>query len=972
MATRKAPSRRAAEEARSKRQIYAIILFAVGLFLAALSFIEGASLWKGLRGAMFGLLGPGAFFIAPLFIYVAIMTTLDKPVGTIGGKVWQTAVLILMISAAVQVFSYGALKEEGLWDCIVELYEAGNELNGGGVLSSVIALPLIACGDLPARIVTVLLLFVFIMIFSGATLIGLYHSAMRPVRHISNTYAERVQSRREEEIPDWTPPTRSYALQDDPSPRSAPETMPPEPGSGRFNVDVPLDQEAPPPRKKRQKRAEPEADTVDVAKIFERPKASPAPPAEEPDPFDSVPQGSFARKSIESSVDSAREALFSAAHPAGKFEFDFSPNAGILRDMYNGPVTSDGLPLETPPDTEETNPFDEIPLEEDVPEPPLPEMAAPLHFRNSPPPPRPQTTDEVIDEILRRALTPDDGPAPEPVSEAPDPVFDDDVGQKLQDSLDDAVREAEESEPPPAPHAAPAAGAPSPAVPAVPAAGLVRHPSPFEAAYAYPPISLLSEPKWRAGEDSTEELKANAQRLVDTLQSFGVQTRVIDIAKGPAVTRYELQPSAGVKISKITSLADDIALNLAAAGVRIEAPIPNKPAVGIEVPNKNVDMVQIREIIDSDEFRSAKSPLTIALGRDISGRVTIADAAKMPHMLIAGSTGSGKSVCINSIIISLLYKSPPDQVKLLMVDPKVVELGIYNGIPHLLVPVVTDPKKAAGALAWSVSEMLKRYQQFAENQVRDIAGYNRLCQSRPELAPMPQVVIIIDELADLMMAAPGDVEDSICRLAQMARAAGMHLIIATQRPSVDVITGVIKANIPSRIAFAVSSSVDSRTILDSGGAEKLLGRGDMLFYPVGAPKPQRVQGCFVSDQEVEAVVEFIKRGGESEYDDKVMEEIERQAAAEKGKKRGSDTDDEGGGFEEEDDMLPAAIECVVEMGMASTSLLQRKLKLGYARAARIVDQLEEKGIVGPFEGSKPRQVLMTREQLYEMKMNQEP
>ncbi|MEG1621713.1 MAG: DNA translocase FtsK, partial [Oscillospiraceae bacterium] len=418
-----------------------------------------------------------------------------------------------------------------------------------------------------------------------------------------------------------------------------------------------------------------------------------------------------------------------------------------------------------------------------------------------------------------------------------------------------------------------------------------------EKIYSFPPISLLTESEVKDDDNITEELKANAQRLVNTLQSFGVQTRITEICRGPAVTRYELQPSAGVKISKITGLADDIALNLATAGVRIEAPIPNKAAVGIEVPNKTISMVGIREIVDSNEFVEAKSRLTVAMGKDVAGNITLADLAKMPHLLIAGSTGSGKSVCINSIIISILFKSSPDEVKLLMVDPKVVELGIYNGIPHLLVPVVTDPRKAAGALNWAVNEMLNRYKAFADSGVRDLKGYNKLCQTseNENLKPMPQIVIIIDELADLMMAAPNEVEDAICRLAQMARAAGMHLVIATQRPSVDVITGVIKANIPSRIAFAVSSQVDSRTILDGAGAEKLLGRGDMLFYPVGMPKPIRVQGCFVSDTEVEQVVEFIKKGEKpTEYDQQIIDEIDRQAVAEKGSKSsGKDKDDDG-------------------------------------------------------------------------------
>ncbi len=480
--------------------------------------------------------------------------------------------------------------------------------------------------------------------------------------------------------------------------------------------------------------------------------------------------------------------------------------------------------------------------------------------------------------------------------------------------------------------------------------------------YSYPPLSLLNKSKATDTAALSAELDHTAEHLVETLKSFGVETRIVDISRGPTVTRYELQPCAGVKISKITNLADDIALNLATAGVRIEAPIPNKAAVGIEVPNKASAVVGVSGILESPAFINAKSKLTVALGRDIGGNVVVTDIAKMPHGLIAGATGSGKSVCINSIIISLLYKATPDEVKLLMIDPKVVELGIYNGIPHLLVPVVTDPRKAAGALGWSVTEMERRYKMFADRGVRDLAGYNKFVENLgdPEVQKMPHIVIIIDELADLMMTAPNEVEDSINRIAAKARAAGMHLIIATQRPSVDVVTGVIKANIPTRIAFAVSSQIDSRTILDSAGAEKLLGRGDMLFSPVGSTKPNRIQGCFVSDEEVEAVVDYIKSDHTVDYDDDVMVEIERQAAIEKKQKTGLPEDGPEG-----DPMLDEAIKVVVENGMASTSLLQRKLKLGYARAARIVDEMEQRGVVGPYEGSKPRKVLISKEQLLE-------
>ena len=481
--------------------------------------------------------------------------------------------------------------------------------------------------------------------------------------------------------------------------------------------------------------------------------------------------------------------------------------------------------------------------------------------------------------------------------------------------------------------------------------------------YRYPPTELLKASNSVSVKALNSELEATANRLVEALRSFNVETRVVDISRGPTVTRYELQPCAGVKISKITNLADDIALNLASAGVRIEAPIPNKAAVGIEVPNKVSAVVGVREIIESTAFSASKSKLTVAMGRDIGGNIVVTDIAKMPHGLIAGATGSGKSVCINSIIISILYKASPDDVKLLMIDPKVVELGVYNGIPHLLVPVVTDPRKAAGALGWAVSEMEKRYQMFADRGVRDIEGYNRLVDTlidEPEVKKMPHIVIVIDELADLMMTAPHEVEDSINRIAAKARAAGMHLLIATQRPSVDVVTGVIKANIPTRIAFAVSSYIDSKTILDTAGAEKLLGRGDMLFSPVGSSKPKRIQGCFVSDAEVEKVVEFVKKSGSTDYSDDIMVEIERQAAVEKHKSTGLPED-----APDADPMLEEAIKVVVENGQASTSLLQRKLKLGYARAARIVDEMEERGVVGPYAGSKPRKVLITKEQLME-------
>lgn len=503
--------------------------------------------------------------------------------------------------------------------------------------------------------------------------------------------------------------------------------------------------------------------------------------------------------------------------------------------------------------------------------------------------------------------------------------------------------------------------------------------------YHFPPVQLLSLSKNNNDRNASEEMHNNAKKLIDTLDSFNVKASIVNICRGPSVTRYELSPAPGVKISKITNLSDDIALNLAANGVRIEAPIPGKAAVGIEVPNKVVSMVTMRELIDSDEFRRGKSKLTCVLGKDISGEIVVTDLSKLTHLLIAGTTGSGKSVCVNSILMSILYKATPDEVKLLLVDPKMVEFTKYRSIPHLLIPVVTDAKKAAGALGWAVSEMEQRYKILSEYYCKNIDAYNELIEEnlkymaenppvenedgelvQPVLErnglpvpkeKMPRIVIAIDELADLMMAAPSEVEEYIARLAQKARAAGMHLLVATQRPTVNVITGLIKANIPSRIALKVSSNIDSRTILDFSGAEKLIGRGDMLFLPVGAPKPMRVQGCYASDEEIEGVTNYIKKSSSAQYNAEIEEKIKRIAAEEitQGKKG----DDRGGEDIEIDSKMEDAIKCVIEAGQASTSLLQRRLKVGYARAGRMIDDMEQMGVVGPHQGSKPRDVLMT-------------
>ncbi len=493
---------------------------------------------------------------------------------------------------------------------------------------------------------------------------------------------------------------------------------------------------------------------------------------------------------------------------------------------------------------------------------------------------------------------------------------------------------------------------------------IARKADPIPAEYVFPSISLLS--MQRGGSiDATAEMRENSKRLADTLESFGIEPHIVNVIRGPSVTRYELELDRGVKLSRITNLADDIALSLGATGVRISA-IPDRiSVVGIEVPNKSVNTVYAREVIGSPAFKDSGSPISFAVGKDISGNCIVGDIAKLPHMLIAGTTGSGKSVCMNTLIVSLLYKAKPDEVRLIMVDPKMVELGVYNGIPHLLIPVVTDPKKAAGALQWTVTEMMRRYRLMSEIGTRDLASYNKAIADDPNEQKLPQVVVVIDELADLMLVAAKEVEESICRIAQMGRASGIHLVIATQRPSADVITGLMKANIPSRIAFAVSSAMESRIILDNPGAEKLVGKGDMLFAPLGQGKPKRVQGCFINDDEVQAVVNAIKAQTTSDYSEDIMEQIERRA--EQSGKHSSAADSTAGASDNQgDELLPAAVEVILETGQASVSMLQRRLKLGYARAARIVDEMEERGIVGPFEGAKPRQLLITKEQWQQM------
>lgn len=895
-----------AAQRQARSQMHAIVLFALGILIMALTFIKGASAWNWIHNALFALFGIGVIFVGVTLIYIAILQTTEKP--------WKARALLCSLTVvsfcgALQIFEEQTPNfDDHVLELVTESILQGINGHGGGLLGTLLGFPLLRfCGKVGGGILIVVLIAVLLMLLSGATLIGMARAAHKPIRAVGDAYADQmarqVERRRQVEDKRKSEPKKA-------APAKAPSKQEPA-AKGKVKmqlIDIPLDGE------ERKAQAEPQAQEE-------------APP-QEPKPEPRLPE--VKKTDIDISLDD---------------DFRSSETGGF----------SLGMEVKEPPHVEQTDP--------------------------------------TLDELVSKAATSevhiiDDIPAAkaaEPVQAEEKLAFhlnlppDIDLVEGFDGPPEDDPFFAKHREPPAQDHS----GAQEPVIPSVmtekpapvrqeaAAAAPVPPDPPKKLVYHKPPFTLLRTGKG-PGAANTDEMKANAQLLVDTLASFGVQTRIVDISRGPAVTRYELQPSAGVKISKITGLADDIALNLAAAGVRIEAPIPNKAAVGIEVPNKSVSMVTLREIVDSEPFLSAKSKLAVALGRDIAGNVTLADIAKMPHLLIAGSTGSGKSVCINSIIMSLLFRAQPEEVRFLMIDPKVVELGVYNGIPHLLVPVVTDPKKAAGALSWAVTEMLKRYKLFADNSVRDLNGFNNLADRTEGLERMPQVVIIIDELADLMMAAPNEIEDYICRLAQMARAAGMHLIIATQRPSVDVITGVIKANIPSRIAFAVSSQIDSRTILDMGGAEKLLGRGDMLFNPVGSAKPIRVQGCFVTDEEIEAVISFIKNDATADYDQQIVQEIDSHVVAGKGGKgSGSAASADNGDGGAEDEMLMAAIECVVEAGMASTSLLQRRLKLGYARAARIVDEMEARGIVGPFEGSKPRQVLLTPERLAELKLAQQ-
>lgn len=805
-------------------QFWSVILFAAGILIFLLTVIEGNSGWYFIHNLFRGLFGVSVFLVPIILVYTAILISMERSQQTVAGRAMWGIGLTLLCSSVVQIMFAGEAQGGSFIEKCRYLYESGSNLEGGGLLSALIAWPLLKFfGNVGAKIIVCVLLFIFIMLLSNLTLFQFFGFFYKPfVKMYRSLQSIREENRILDAYEEWEYDEEQEAISLANSPNNESDTVPDD-----FDFDVPVN----------------ESDNIDL-------------PDFEPPVLDGH-NGSVIDIPIDGVLQSESDKPVSENN-----------NAETIRDASDNSAEKTQKPL------------------------------------------------NELDALVEKAV----------------------IGgekEKLPETFAEKAAKAEES-------------------------AQKTEIKPIEAKqYILPPVNLLSKSVSKANDPAAAaELKDKADTLINTLESFGVKARIVAIQRGPRVTRYEIQPAAGVKVSKITNLSDDIALNLAAAGVRIEAPIPGKAAIGIEIPNTNQDVVSLREVIESREFRDAKSKLAFAVGKDIAGNIIIGDIAKMPHTIIAGTTGSGKSVCTNSIIMSILYRANPEEVKLILIDPKMVEFTTYNGIPHLLIPVVTDPRQAAGALNWGVQEMLRRYKLFADNNVRDLGGYNEMAVKKG-YDKLPQIVIAIDEFSDLMMAASKEVEDSVCRLAQMARAAGMHLIIATQRPTTDVITGLIKANIPSRIALSVQSQVDSRTILDTQGAEKLLGYGDMLYYPNGMQKPLRVQGCFCSTKEVETIVDFIKKESVSEYNEEIIEAVEQSMPAEKGERSGDVSEPTGSG---DDILIEKAIDVVVEMGQASTSSLQRKLKLGYARAARIIDELESMGVVGPYEGAKPRKVIMSKQQ----------
>lgn len=919
------------KQQRAKRRRSSIILFAIGVLLVLftiIGLISGMSRSEGdslnmldmIYSFLCGVFGFTVFFTGPILIYVAVLIATDKSRTSILTKILQLSGGIVILSTAIQIFFVGSVGE-GTTDfigAVASLYSDGTRLTGGGIIGGLPAWILLMFGNVGAIVIIILIAFVFVMLISRKSLMDFLGAVGKPVKKAAVTAKEKHAQHKEE----------MEALR-------------------REQEQLRLQAES----ENKERLAQLEMNTVGSEKttLKDRQKENIEEQKKDsdnfinelknyngivsPKPDEAVQQSGEKLPDIapESDIHTSCEKLPDLPAMTDKSADSTVENADYEKQISNVNAESKDIVCDTAGTVDEYPPLPDYPPEEVNPV----EAALNSFIEEA------NGEQETIRQREEQFVNDVSAPVSEPV----DTVVGKTIGDNAADEHSDEDEISEKLY----------------TVTIDPD----NHP--------LPPTALLDEiMPGKAQEDIDRELETNANTIVEALRSFGVQTKCIGTCRGPSVTRYELQPAAGVKISKITGLADDIALNLASSGIRIEAPIPNKPAVGIEVPNKIRDTVPFRQLIESNEIAEKKSKLAAVLGKDISGEIVIADIAEMPHLLIAGTTGSGKSVCVNSIIMSILFRSKPEEVRFIMIDPKAVEFMAYNGIPHLLIPVVTDPKKAAGALNWAVGEMLKRYSMFSEYNVRNIHGYNSLADKDPDMKKMEQIVIFIDELADLIMASKNEVEDSICRLAQMARAAGMHLVIATQRPTVDVVTGLIKANIPSRIALKVSSGTDSRVIMDEQGAEKLLGKGDMLFKSVSMPKPTRVQGCWISDKEVERVVDFLKNKFELDYDDDVMKEVERQAELVKGNDKSSDSVGfESGDIDVSDDKLEDAIRIVVENGQASVSTLQRKLKLGFGRAARLVDVMEEMGIVGPSQGSKPREVLMTKEQYYERQMNKQ-
>ncbi|MDO4460227.1 MAG: DNA translocase FtsK [Clostridia bacterium] len=953
------------KSAERDNQILALILFASAALLTGVILVPGENLWRHIHNFFMGVFGGWAILISLMLAYVAFAMAKEKS-GSIKGRFILSFSIIMLICTTVYVFS-GVQYPANItsWaEMMAFLYSNGISNGGASLAGGIIGIPIIAaCGELASKILIVVLLVLFIMVLTGITLVQVMEAVKKPVNAVRDG-ASRVKSRYEES---------QRILRENPRPVSAELHAPRKPEKNDIvttaspygnifeepqePVSKPLFENKPEKAEKKKKGTKAEREILqDNFNIDESNRIT------EPDYYGSIPTG-FSDEAlknipvIDSTVTASSERT---EEPFMPFDSDaeiieenkieeinhIEPSVSKTESAEELITDFSSLFATESSETEENDNNDEV-APDNINEDEFP-FTEDADFSDNTEAFSEESVWEKTEETTQEPFAPSSSTVvPVDISESQE-----NAAQAAKEYMEEKAKKDSETLASNADMA------------------LYNLKKDEPKTYVYPPASLLKASNAADAQKETEELQNKGATLIDTLASFGVKAKIIGISRGPSVTRYEIQPAPGVKISKITNLADDLALNLAATGVRIEAPIPGKAAVGIEVPNSNKSVVCMRELVESNPFVTSKSKLTVALGRDIGGQIKTTDLAKMPHLLIAGTTGSGKSVCINSLIISLLYKSSPDDVRFLMIDPKVVELGIYNGIPHLLVPVVTDPRKAAGALNWAVTEMLNRYKTFAEFNVRDINGYNSLAKMNnyeddfgQPMLKMPQIVVIIDELADLMMAAPKEVEDSICRLAQMARAAGMHLVVATQRPTVDVVTGLIKANIPSRIAFAVSSAIDSRTILDTQGAEKLLGQGDMLFSPVGSAKPTRIQGCFVSDGEIEQVISFIKSARSIEYDEDIQQAIDRNAVMEpqKGAGNGGDSDDSGS----DDPILEKAIELVIDAGQASTSLLQRRLSLGYARAGRYIDTLESLGVIGPYEGSKPRKVLMTKAQWLE-------